>query len=158
MRSILPLSWSLSSGLEKDIYWFYHLLTVLPSPYFVGTKDKAVSAQVLVTINFLYFSAYMKYSHVQCGKPHLTKCFFSFLTLISCLNSCKKYLLSKTGLAVHNEDVRFPLSAEVRVISWESSESLHYCPMTLHSKKLRFFLLNLWKTSPGTGAPLSRVG
>lgn len=123
-RFILPLSWSLGLLVwGRILNWFYHLLTVLPSPYFVGIKDKAVSAQVPVTINFSNFSEYVKDSHVECGKPHLTKHFFSFLNLISCLNSCKKYLLSETGLAVHSEDVQFPLLKEMRVISWDTTSS-----------------------------------
>lgn len=34
VQSTLELE-ALSTGLGKDMYWFYHLLTVLPS-YFVG--------------------------------------------------------------------------------------------------------------------------
>lgn len=97
VQSALELE-SLSTGSRKDTYWFYHLLTVLPSPYFVGTKDETVSARVLMTINLSHFSEYVKYSHMQCVKPHLTKPFFSFLNPISCLNSCKKYLHSETGI------------------------------------------------------------
>lgn len=104
----------LSSGLQKDTHSFYHLLTFLPSPYFIGDKVKAVSVKVPMTLKFSNFSECMKCSQIQRDNPHMVMQFFCFLNLISCLTSCKKYLLSQTELTVHREDIWLPLLKQVK--------------------------------------------
>lgn len=148
---------SLSSGLQKDTHSFYHLLTFLPSPYFIGDKVKVVSVKVPMTLKLSNFSEHVKSSQIQGDNPHTVKQFFCFLNLISCLTSFKKYVLSQTELTVHSKDIWLPLLKQVRIISSDSSESLYYCLMMVPSKEqFWFFLFGLQKISPATSALLSR--